>query len=167
MLHACHLFPPYIPFQLNFNSVPNSPFIYRGSGKKKPCLHNAEKQPLVTPYLEIALPYVDDSNAVTPDDLYNNEKLMQLLSKVRRHSNASLGLGQPSSRRGSYASLLSRASRGSVRSKSSPKAQTKFDQLLQKREHNSLMPDDYQNKDDVSYSGMTQKLNVTHTRNRF
>jgi len=135
-------------FQPSF-SLPGSPFVAT-KRKAKPSGPHNELQPLVPPYLEIALPYADASNAVTPcsDDLYNADNLKQFLTAIQRRSSvASIGRRsgmdyRPSSRRSScsYASLISRASRGSRRSQNSPKTASKIEALLSKAKGHRLLP---------------------------
>ncbi|XP_021341534.1 sodium channel protein type 4 subunit alpha B-like isoform X3 [Mizuhopecten yessoensis] len=146
-------------------SLPGSPFNSRGKKKPKHGSQNADRQPLVPPYLEIFLPFADESNAVTPssDELYNVDTLKRYLTNVHgRSSLASLGLkndGRPSSRRNSVASLLSRASHGSRRSQHSIKTPSKFDALTltmnkHKGQHH-LLPEVYVHRsksDDVLYT---------------
>ena len=118
--------------------------------KHAPSSH-PDHQPLVPPFLDIRnLPYADDSNAVTPnsDDLCTLPVYKQYLT-ARRSSFASVGRrshgdGRPSSRRSSYASLISRASRASIRSHPrSPKDKTAI--LLQSwalaKKNPHLLPD--------------------------
>lgn len=118
-------------------------------GKQGPQLH-PDHQPLVPPFLDIRnLPYADDSNAVTPnsDDLCTLPVNKQFLT-ARRNSFASLtrrshaGDGRPSSRRSSYASLISRASRSSVRSHPrSPKDKTAILIQTWAKKHPHLLPE--------------------------
>ncbi|XP_033734214.1 sodium channel protein type 4 subunit alpha A-like isoform X1 [Pecten maximus] len=145
-------------------SLPGSPFNSRGKKKPKHGSQNADRQPLVPPYLEIFLPFADESNAVTPssDEMYNVDTLKKYLTNVHgRSSLASLGLrndGRPSSRRNSVASLLSRASHGSRRSQHSNKTPSKLEVLtrtMSKHKSQHLMPEVYVDRcksDDVLYA---------------
>ncbi|XP_071164276.1 sodium channel protein para-like isoform X1 [Mytilus edulis] len=140
------------------SSLPSSPFSRRSSWRMKYAKHlppsHPDHQPLVPPFLDIRnnLPYADDSNAVTPnsDDLCTLPINKQFLT-ARRSSFASIGRrshgGDPraSSRRSSYASLISRASRASIRSREHPRSpKDKTAKLLERwaKKHPHLLPED-------------------------
>lgn len=111
-------------------SLPGSPYIHRRNSRgsqyswRKPVpntkrgIHCNDRQPLVHHTLEsLPLPFADDISAVTPssEDLCNNYSFIRNMPNGRRFSFASQRRsGHPDgSRRSSFASNHSRASRGS------------------------------------------------------
>lgn len=145
-------------------SLPGSPYIHQRKGSKnshfswkpkgKLPIHSNDRQPLVHHNLEsIPLPFADDSAAVTPssDDLCNSPFLNKL-PNGRRFSFAALSgyrhplaVGKSNSRRSSFASQQSRASRKSrhsIRSYIGGAAEkSKMETLLNFNKNKSKVPD--------------------------
>ncbi|KAK3093193.1 hypothetical protein FSP39_012483 [Pinctada imbricata] len=128
-------------------SLPGSPSPGRWAKKPnypKHVLPPNDLQPLM-PHLDISpnFPFADDSNAVTPDDIFTFRQFYAM----RRGSHASLirrNREGGSSRRSSYCSVRSGRSRGSQR-RTNPEKQGKLDKLdhdwKMKKDSTHLLPD--------------------------